>query len=178
MQTSIVTTIVTSFIEAIQTAQNSGTALVTFCRAAAKAKFPSKPEESDVVSIVDAIAAKAGWNGSAREKVSKSEARGLIRAHASLPELMDALRSSEYGRCGYHDAVKLSRIHNKLEGSVAESIAAFNTKAETKAVDPIKKLEAGLKAALKNLQDGKRKDKASLIDQIKACATAFKIELV
>jgi len=131
---SIVTTVVNALAEAVHAAKNSGTVLTTFCDAAAKAKFPKIPNEADVVRVVDALAAALHWNGTKREKVSKSEARNIVRQHATLPELMSALTASPYGMCGYHDAVKLCRLF-KEKGNVPATIKAFNAKKKAKPVD-------------------------------------------
>src|ERR1700733_8765043 len=151
---AIVTTLVSSLAAAPTNAKNSGGALLTFCATATKAKFPKTPNESDVVAVVDALSAKLAWNGTAREKVSKSEARNIVRQHAYLPELQTALKASEYGHCGYHDAVKLCRLM-KSEGSVAAAVLKFNAKPEAKPVDEFKKFQTALQGFYQSISEGK-----------------------
>lgn len=178
LSAAIVTTLVTSLAESLTTAKNSGTALVSFCNAAAKAKFARTPVEADVVAVVDALANKMGWNGTPREKVSKSEARNLVRQHAYLPELMTGLRASVHGACSYHDTVKLSRLM-KEHGNVPAAILAFNTKAESKASDTAKRFESALQAHYQTVSEtAKSKDKTAKLAALMACAEAFKFEAV
>lgn len=178
LSTSTVTTIVTALAESLTAAKNSGTALTTFCAAAAKAKFPKAPAEADVVAVVDKLSEKLGWNGTAREKVSKSEARNIVRQHAHLPELMTALRASEYGACGYHDAVKLTRIFAKAE-TVPATIAAFLMKGESKPVDTLARLTSALQAHYQSvLEEKKGSEKTAKLAAMTALATAFGFETI
>ncbi len=173
-----VTTVVTALAEAITAAKNSGSSLTTFCTAATKAKFPKTPNEADVVAVVDALSAKLAWNGTPREKVSKSEARNIVRQHAYLPELMTALRASVYGACGYHDAVKLCRLM-KSEGNVGAAVLKFNTKAEPKQVDMLKRFETALQGLYQSISEEKQsKDKTRRLAALNACAESLKIESV
>ncbi|MGO9596857.1 MAG: hypothetical protein ACLP7Q_02425, partial [Isosphaeraceae bacterium] len=69
---TVVTKVVTALASSITNAKNSAGALLEFCKAAKAAGFPSIPNEADVVKVVDELSAKIGWNGTPREKVSKS----------------------------------------------------------------------------------------------------------
>jgi len=140
---TVVTKVVTALAESVTTAKNSATSLIKFSVACKEAGLPVTPAAADVSVIVDKLAEKLAWNGTAREKVSKSEARNLVRQHAYLPELQDALRASPYGSCSYHDAVKLCRLM-KDEGNVAAAVAAFNTKPKAKAVNHDKRFARAL----------------------------------
>ncbi len=178
LSAAIVTTLVTSLADALSNAKNSGSALNTFCQTAAKAKFPKIPNEADVVAVVDALAAKLAWNGTPREKVSKSEARNIVRQHAYLPELQTALRASEYGHCGYHDAVKLCRLL-KSEGNIAGAVLKFNAKPEAKPVDQAKRFETALQAFYQSISEEKpSKAKTARLAALVKCAEAFSIEAV
>ena len=173
LSASIVTTVVTALADSITTAKNSGSALTAFCTAAAKAKFPVIPNEADVVAVVDKLSEKLGWNGTAREKVSKSEARNIVRQHAKLPELMTALRSSEYGACGYHDAVKLARLF-KEQGNVPATIVAFLKKGEAKPVDTLARLATALQAHYQSVSEEKKSaDKTKKLAAMMALSEAL-----
>jgi hypothetical protein len=173
-----VTTVVNALAESLKIAKNSGTALEAFCKAASKAKLPTVVGEPDVVNIVDALSAKMGWNGTAREKVNKSEARNIVRQHAHLPELMTALRTSDYGACGYHDAVKLCRIMAK-EKDVAKTVAAFNAPKEGAEADTLKVFTKALQKHYQTvLEMPKGKDKLHLMQVMTDCAKAFGFETV
>ena len=178
LSTAIVTTVVTALAESLTAAKNSGSALTVFCTAAAKAKFPMIPNEADVVAVVDKLSEKLGWNGTAREKVSKSEARNIVRQHAKLPELMTALRASEYGACGYHDAVKLARIFPKA-GNVPATIVQFLTKGEAKPVDTLARFTTALQAHYQSVSEEKKgADKTKKLAALRACAEAFGFDVV
>jgi predicted trehalose synthase len=175
---NVVTTVVTALAESLTAAKNSGTALQSFCTAAAKAKFPALPNEADVVAVVDALSAKLGWNGTAREKVSKSEARNIVRQHAKLPELMTALRTSAYGACGYHDAVKLCRLM-KSEGNVSAAVAKFNEPSASKPVDTLARLTTALQAHYQSiLEEKKGAEKTRKLAAMTALAEALGFDTV
>lgn len=174
----VITTVVTALAESISNAKNSATALVSFAAAAAKAKFPRTPDEADVVAVVDQLSAKLGWNGTAREKVNKSEARNIVRQHAYLNELQTALRASPYGACGYHDAVKLCRLM-KEHGNVGAAVLAFNTKAAPKPVDQDKKFKTALQSFYQAVSEEKAsKAKTARLAALRACAEALGFDAV
>jgi hypothetical protein len=178
LNASVITNVVTALAESITTAKNSASALVSFAQAAAKAKFPRTPNEADVVAVVDALSAKLGWNGTPREKVSKSEARNIVRQHAYLNELQTALRASPHGACSYHDAVKLCRLM-KSEGSVGAAVLAFNTKAEAKPVDADKKFKTALQSFYQVVSEEKgSKAKTAKLAALRACAEALGFDAV
>lgn len=160
----VVTTVVTALAEAITLAKNGATSLVDACRAMGKAGFPKIPSEADVVLVADQLSAKLGWAGTAREKVSKSEARSLIRQHALLPEAITATRSA-IGSCGYHDAVKIARLI-KEHGNVGDAVAALTTKKEAAKVDPAIRAQNALKVWYACVRDGRKTPKR--IEQMKA----------
>src|SRR5208282_2697090 len=157
LSTKVVTTVVTVLADAITQAKNSAGALVAFCTAAAKAGIPKTVPEPDVVAIVDALSLKLGWNGTPREKVSKSEARSLVRQHALLPEAITAVKAAT-GSCGYHDAVKVARLI-KEHGNVGDAVIAMTTKKEAAKVDPKVKAANGLKAWYAATRDGAKSAK-------------------
>jgi hypothetical protein len=148
----LITTVVTALAESITNAKNSAGALLEFCKTAKKAGFPLIPSEADVVTVVDQLSAKIGWAGTAREKVSKSEARSLVRQHALLPEAITAVRSAT-GSCGYHDAVKIARLI-KEHGNVGDAVIALTTKKEAAKTDPKVSAARGLKTWYGSVRDG------------------------
>src|SRR5579863_5115023 len=153
----VVTTVVTALAEAITQAKNSAGALLAFCTSAAKAKFPKIPQEADVVLVADQLSAKLGWAGTPREKVSKSEARSIIRQHALLPEAITAVRAAT-GSCGYHDAVKIARLI-KEHGNVGDAVNAMTTKKEAAKVDPAVRAQNALKTWYAAIRDGRKTPK-------------------
>ena len=158
----VVTLVVTALAESITQAKNSAGALVAFCTAAAKAGLKTTVAEPDVVAIVDALSLKLGWNGTAREKVSKSEARSIVRQHALLPEAITAVRTAT-GSCGYHDAVKVARLI-KEHGNVGDAVAAMTAKKEATKTDPKVAASRGLKVWYASVRDGAKsaKQKATM----------------
>jgi hypothetical protein len=174
---SVITTLVSALADGIVSARNSGKALLQFCNAAAKAKLPKTPNESDVVALTDALSAKLGWNGTPREKVSKSETRNIIRQHAFIPELQTALIASPYGVCGYHDTVKLCRLM-KSEGSIGAAVKAFNTVKAGKAADTAKRFELALQAHYQTVSESKSSKKSAQLAALRQVAQAFGFEPV
>jgi hypothetical protein len=158
----VVTLVVTSLAEAITQAKNSAGSLISFCTAAAKAGLKTTVDEPDVVAIVDALSAKLGWNGTPREKVSKSEARSIVRQHALLPEAITAVRTAT-GSCGYHDAVKVARLI-KEHGNISDAVTAMTTKKEAAKTDPKVAAARGLKLWYASVRDGAKsaKQKATM----------------
>ena len=157
LKAAVVTSIVTALAASITAAKNSAVSLLEFCKAAGKAGLPITPNEADVVTIVDALSAKIGWAGTPREKVSKSEARSLVRQHALLPEAITAVKSAT-GACGYHDAVRIARLI-KEHGNVGDAVIALTTKKEASVVDPKVKAQNGLKALYNATRDGAKSPK-------------------
>ena len=172
----LVTTVVTALAESIRTAKNSAGALISFCHAAAKAGFPKIPSEPDVVAVVDQLAAKLGWNGTPREKVSKSEARSLVRQHMLLPEAIAAVTTAT-GSCGYHDAVKVARLI-KEHGNVGDAVTAMTTKKEAAKTDPKIAASRGLKVWYASLRDGAKtaKTKATIAALVNF-ATEYELDI-
>ena len=172
----VITTVVTALAESISTAKNSAGALISFCTAAAKAGLPITVPEPDVVAIVDALAAKLGWNGTPREKVSKSEARSLVRQHALLPEAITAVRKAT-GSCGYHDAVKVARAI-KEHGNIGDAVLALTTKKEAAKSDPRVSAERALKNWYNAVRDGaKGQKRTKLMSLIHTFATECELDI-
>ena len=172
----VVTTVVTALAEAITQAKNSAGSLIAFCTAAAKAGLKTTVDEADVVLIADQLSAKLGWAGTPREKVSKSEARSLIRQHALLPEAITAVRTAT-GSCGYHDAVKIARLI-KDKGNVGDAVLALTTKKEAAKTDPKVAASRGLKVWYASLRDGAKtaKTKATLAALVNF-ATEYELDI-
>ncbi len=172
----LVTTVVTALAEAITQAKNSAGSLVSFCTAAAKAGFPKIPSEADVVLVADQLSAKLNWAGTPREKVSKSEARSLIRQHALLTEAITAVRTAT-GSCGYHDAVKIARLI-KDKGNVGDAVLALTTKKEAAKTDPKVAASRGLKVWYASLRDGAKtaKTKATIAALVNF-ATEYELDI-
>ena len=172
----VITTVVTALAEGIATAKNSAGALIAFCTAAAKAGLPKTMPEPDVVAIVDALSLKLGWNGTPREKVSKSEARSLVRQHALLPEAITAMRAKT-GSCGYHDAVKVARAI-KEHGNIGDAILALTTRKEVAKADPQIAVARALKTWYGAVRDSNKSSKRSnLLKIIGEFAAAADIDL-
>jgi len=153
----VVTSVVTAMAASITAAKNSAVSLLEFCKTAKKAGFPNIPSDADVILVVDQLAAKIGWNGTPREKVSKSEARSLLRQHALLPEAITAVTAAT-GSCGYHDTVKIARLI-KEHGNVGDAVIALTTVKEANKVDPKVKAANGLKAWYASVRDGSKSAK-------------------
>jgi len=156
LKPDVVTKIVTVLASSITNAKNSAVSLLEFCKGVNKL-LPNIVPEADAIVIVDQLSAKLGWSGTPREKVSKSEARSLVRQHALLPEAITAVKAAT-GSCGYHDAVKVARLI-KEHGNVGDAVIAMTTKKEAAKVDPKVKAANGLKAWYATTRDGAKSAK-------------------
>src|SRR5271165_3860625 len=149
---AVVTSLVTAFAESFNAARNSGTALAGFCAAALAAKLPVKPVAADVDAIVDGVAKRLAWSGTAREKASKSEARVLIAQHALLPEGLTAYKAAT-GVCGYHEAVRVARAIRDT-GDVPTAIAGLTAEHKAAKADHDASLTRALQSYYRAMQNG------------------------
>jgi hypothetical protein len=177
LATSVVTTLVTSFVESYRTAVNGGFALANFCAAALAAKLAPSPGEPDVIAIADGIAAALKWEGTKRERQNKSEARAIIRQHAFLPEGMTAFKTAT-GACGYHDAVRIARAI-KSEGTVTAAVASLTAEVAKKKADHNARFTAAMRTFYKAIvatapkSDKNKAARASHIAAVETCAAAL-----
>lgn len=176
LKADVVTTLVTALANGITQARNSGNALADFCAAALGAKLPTNPPAEDVSAIVDALASKMAWDGTSAEKVRKSEARAIVRAHAALPEGITAMRAAT-GACGYHEAVRVAREINQNGGNASAAVATLTAPAGKKKADHDGKILRALQSYWNALRDSKRKDRTERMAIIESAAQGLKLTL-
>jgi hypothetical protein len=178
LETSLVTRLVTVLADSIKTATDTAGALIAFATGAAKLKLPAEVPEAHVSQLADELAVTLKWNGTAREKVNKSEARAIIRQHSQIPELITAMRSS-YGKCGYHDAVQVCRLLPKCDNDLTKAVKQFGAvKAAGKPSDPRANAQRAIKALYASVRDSRKTDKrANQLKLISEFASQMDFEL-
>jgi hypothetical protein len=154
----LVTTIVTVLSDSIKTATDTAGALIAFSTAAAKLGFAAEVPDAHASQLADALSVKLGWNGTPREKVNKSEARAIIRQHAQIPELVVAMRA-KYGKCGYHDAVKVCRLIPKCDNDLGKAVKQFGVVPDAKATDYNANAMRAIKSLYAATRDARKTDK-------------------
>ena len=169
----LVTSLVTVLGDSIRTATDTAGALIAFSTAASKLHFAPNVPEAHASQLADALSAKLGWAGTPREKVNKSEARAIIRQHSVIPELVTAMRA-KYGKCGYHDAVKVCRLIPKCENDLGKAVKQFGATPEPGKSDPEGNAKRALKSLYNSMRDARKTDKRTA--QMKVIA-AFAVEM-
>jgi hypothetical protein len=154
----LVTSLVTVLSDSIKTATDTAGALIAFSTAASKLGFATEVPEAHASQLADALSAKMGWAGTAREKVNKSESRAIIRQHSVIPELIVAMRA-KYGKCGYHDAVKVCRLIPKCDNDLTKAVKQFGVVPDAKATDHNANAERAIKSLYAATRDARKTDK-------------------
>lgn len=166
------------FATAIGNATSVRATVIDACKAASKAGLPAEPSEPDVRAIVNLIAEARGWSNPkyTREKQSKSDARALIRSHASLPEGIAAMLSAGYPD-NYANVVRLARAIVK-QGSIKEAVKSLKP-GEGTATDPAQRAASALRSWYKSLRDGRKTEKRqALMAALARFADEVEFELV
>lgn len=170
---AILATLGTALRNGATAALNAGSLLADFLAACVGAKLPALVPPEDVSAIANA-AYPADSADPKVLKVRRSEARNIVRAHASLPEGITALRTAA-GKCGYNQTVALARRLSNGE-SVASAVAAMVTPMHGK-VDHDAKLGRALQAFWNASRDGKRKTRLERMAATEAFAASMGITL-
>lgn len=118
--------IVSSFVDALATNESTGSLVTQVCDVARKYTKGADISDEDRSAIVSDIAKARGW-GKNVLKQRASEVNVVLKAHASLPEAIDAFRTKAK-RCQWHDSMKLARRLNAGDSISAAVRAAFTTK--------------------------------------------------
>lgn len=152
--------IVSTFVSAISSAENSGSLVTQVCDAANKYARGEQIAESDISAIGSAVAKERGWKGRSL-KSRLSEVRVVLRSYATLPEAIEAFIAKAKS-CDWHTSMKLARRLNKGDSVKQAVAAAFEKNGQSKKSTPQGRTAAGLKAWYKVA----RPDKQKLILQV------------
>lgn len=156
----------------VTNALNAGNMLADFLAECVGANLPAKPDDATVESIVNAYADGAGWDDKTA-KVRKSEARNIVKAHATLAEGIAAYRAAA-GKCGYDKTVQLAR---KLASGDTPEAAVKSLTAKGTESSPDEKLTRALQSYWNACRDSKRKDRDARMKIVESAAESLKLKL-
>ena len=107
LSTSARSAIVSAFVAALNTAENTGGLVHTVCEVVSRATKGATLSDADAKAIVTDIASAKGWKG-ASAAARMSEVRIVLRASDKLPEAIELFRKRAKG-CTWHNSMKLAR---------------------------------------------------------------------
>ncbi len=139
--------IVSSFVEALTSNESTGSLVTQVCDTARKYTKGGEISDDDRSSIVRDIAKAKGWKGKSI-KARSSECNVVLKAHAHLPEAIDAYRAKAK-RVQWHDSMKLARRLNAGDSITAAVRAAFTTGTQSKQSTPSGRVAGALKSWFK-----------------------------
>lgn len=154
--------IVSTFVSAISSAENSGSLVTQVCDAANKYARGLPIGDEDIAAIGHGVAKERGWKGRSL-KSRLSEVRVVLRSYATLPEAIEAF-IAKARNCDWHTSMKLARRLNKGDSVKQAVAAAFEQQknGQSKKSTPQGRTAAALKAWFKTA----RPDKQKLILQV------------
>ena len=107
LSTAARSAIVSSYIAALNTAENTGGLITQVCEVATRYTKGNPLSDDDSKAIVSDISKHKGWKGtSARSR--ESEVRIVLRSAHVLPEAIEAYHAKAK-TCTWHDSMKLAR---------------------------------------------------------------------
>lgn len=125
LSTSARSAIVSAFVAALNTAENTGGLVHTVCEVVSKATKGNTLSDEDSKAIVVDISRAKGWKG-ASALSRQSEVRIVLKASDKLPDAIEMYRSKAKG-CTWHNSMKMARVLAKGK-SVAQAVkAAFES---------------------------------------------------
>lgn len=143
LSTSARSAIVSSFVAALNTAENTGGLVHTVCGIVAKHTKGEPLSAEDAKAIVTDISRAKGWKGDTGAN-RESEVRVILKANATLPDAIDAFRAKAKG-CTWHNSMALARAINK-GSSIAQAVKQVFTKKEGATGTPEGRTAGALKA--------------------------------
>lgn len=156
------TAIVSTFVDALNASENTGSLVTQVCDTANRYTKGEKLSDDDTSSIVNAVAKERGWKG-ASAKSRMSEVRVVLRAASDLPEAIKGF-TARARKCDWHTAMRLARAINRGDSVKA---AITHTFAKKSGQSPKSTPQGRTAAGLKAWYEAAKGDKRALI--IKAC---------
>ncbi len=99
--------IVSCYVSALSTTENTGGLLTQVCEVVAKHSKGKPLSDGDSKAIVTDIASAKGWKGASAAS-RMSEVRIILKAADKLPDAIDAYRAKAK-QCTWHDGMKMAR---------------------------------------------------------------------
>jgi len=103
--------IVSAFVAALNTAENTGGLVHTVCEVVSRATKGAALSDTDCKAVVTDISRAKGWKGDSA-KARESEVRVVLKAAPKLPDAIEAFRSKTKG-CTWHNSMALARAINR-----------------------------------------------------------------
>lgn len=150
--------IVSTFVSAISSAENSGSLVTQVCDAANKYARGEQISNEDIAAIGNGVAKERGWKGGSL-KSRLSEVRVVLRAYTTLPEAIESF-IAKAKCCDWHTSMKLARRLNKgdsVKQAVALTLEQKKNGGQSKKSTPQGRTAAGLKAWYKAAKPDKQK---------------------
>jgi hypothetical protein len=156
LSTTARSAIVSTFVHALTTAENTGNLVTQVCETANKYLKGAEISDADMSSIGHDIAKARNWKGpAARSRLS--EVRVVLRASSTLPEAIKAY-ASKASKCDWHTSMKLARCLNRGESVKTAVSSAFvsNTTKQTSKSTPQGRTAGALKSWFKLAKGDKK----------------------
>lgn len=148
--------IVSTFCNALDTAENTGSLVTQVCNIAHKYLGGEQIHDDDMAAMVNDIAKNRGWKD--RVRASRvSEVKRVLYTYQVLPEAIEAY-SAKAKKCDWHTSLKLARALGKTKFKVKPAVHMVLETANKgpSAVPPQGRVAAGLKAWYKVSKSDKR----------------------
>jgi hypothetical protein len=172
LSTSARSAIVSTFVDALNAAENTGSLVTQVCDTANKYTKGETIGDEDMSAIVGSIAKERGWKGPAL-KSRTSEVRVVLRASGQLPEAIKAL-STKAGKCDWHASMKLARCINKGMAIPKAVKLCMATKEQSAKSTPQGRTAGALKAWFKIAKADK---KAAILEAAKVLNIALGVKV-
>jgi hypothetical protein len=144
LSTTARSAIVASYVDALSANESTGSLVTQVCDVARKYTKGADIAEEDRSAIVADISKARGWKGKSA-KSRCSEVNVVLRAHASLPEAIEAYRAKAKS-VQWHDSMKLARRINAGDSITQAVKAAFVSGGSGAKVSPSGRTAGALKA--------------------------------
>jgi hypothetical protein len=141
------TAIVSSYVNALDSHENSGSLLTQVCETANKYTRGESLSEEDQKAIAAGVSSEKGWKGKTAAS-RESEVRVILRASAELPEAIEVF-TTKNKRCDWHTGMKLARRLNKgdnIAKAVKHVMQAIANGGQGAKANPAGRTAAALKA--------------------------------
>lgn len=154
LNTSARNAIVSSFCDALDTAENTGGLITQVCETARKFLRGNEIEKEDINEIVNDIARARNWKDNVLRSRA-SEVRVVLRACNQLGEAI-SVYSRRAKKCDWHTSMKLARRLNAGDSITQAVSAAFTKSSQSPKSTPQGRTAAALKAWFAEARGTKR----------------------
>lgn len=169
LNTTARSAIVSSFCNALDTAENTGSLVTHVCDVARKFLRGAEITKGDSDEIVNDIARSRGWKDNVL-RARSSEVRVVLRAYNTLGEAIDKY-SAKARKCDWHTSMKLARRINAGD-TVPQAVSAAFVKSQGAKVSPQGRAASALKQWYNEARGAKRE---AIVQAIKLLNLSVKL---